>query len=194
MSPAEPFENVTRRVGTAALEAVGAFFDGIGPVHETMRHVCRVLAAGGVRHGLTGAMALNAHGYRRATVDVDIITDRTDCVSALVGLDPQRYARMEQRQRSARDLVTGVRIDFFHESTFEVVQIGELSYVRFQYLLETKLDIGLRGPAKTKHLGDVIETMRALQLPLDFARTLREDLRPKFVEYWHAIERDPWEG
>jgi hypothetical protein len=58
-------------------------------------------------------------------------------------------------------------------------------------LLETKLIVGLARPGYMKHLGDVVETIKVLKLPLDFAAALREDVRPKFEEYWHALQSCP---
>ena len=57
----------------ALLNSVDAFFTGEGPVHKTMKTLARRFPEAGIDYAIVGAMALVMHGYRRETVDVDVL-------------------------------------------------------------------------------------------------------------------------
>src|SRR3989304_4569769 len=52
------------------------FFRGKDAVHRALERLVELLAAGRIPYALVGAMALNEYGYRRVTVDVDILLTR----------------------------------------------------------------------------------------------------------------------
>src|SRR5688500_2708293 len=49
------------------------FFMGLDEVHQALRKLTATLEADGIEYAIAGAMALNAHGYRRVTTDVDVL-------------------------------------------------------------------------------------------------------------------------
>ena len=55
-------------------------------------------------------------------------------------------------------------------------------------LVELKLASGISAPHRLKDLADVIELVRALSLPRDFAASLDASVRPKFEELWDAAQ------
>src|SRR5262245_50280666 len=52
------------------------FFMGLDEVHKAMWKLCSTLEADGIPYAIAGAMALNAHGYKRVTTDVDVLLTR----------------------------------------------------------------------------------------------------------------------
>jgi hypothetical protein len=52
------------------------FFMGEGTLNETLRRVAKDLENHGIEYSLTGAVALNQHGYRRFTEDIDLLLTR----------------------------------------------------------------------------------------------------------------------
>src|SRR5690242_18953967 len=62
-----------RAGGSVALNYIGEFFMGTDPVHETLRTVTRKFDELGIPYAVVGALAMGAHGYVRATVDVDLL-------------------------------------------------------------------------------------------------------------------------
>src|SRR3982751_1359028 len=58
---------------TRRLREIDMFFQGTDAVHETMRRVSDALAAAGIPYAIVGGMAVNAHGHRRTTGDVDFL-------------------------------------------------------------------------------------------------------------------------
>jgi hypothetical protein len=57
----------------AAHEEGLRFFRGEGMVNETLRRLAEDLAAHGIDYSVIGAVALNQHGYRRFTEDIDLL-------------------------------------------------------------------------------------------------------------------------
>jgi hypothetical protein len=55
------------------LMEIDMFFQGTGPVHQTMRRVARYLDQAGIRYAVVGGMAVNAHLHERTTKDVDFL-------------------------------------------------------------------------------------------------------------------------
>ena len=49
------------------------FFQGRDEVHKTLRRVVKRLERAGISYAALGGMAVNAHGYRRTTGDVDLL-------------------------------------------------------------------------------------------------------------------------
>src|SRR5213078_1518396 len=60
------------------LAEVRMFFDDAGPVPETFRQLRQRLQDAGIPHIFIGASAVNAHGHRRSTEDVDLCMRRAD--------------------------------------------------------------------------------------------------------------------
>jgi hypothetical protein len=52
------------------------FFIGEADVQRAQRKVARLLEEDGIPYAVIGAMALNAYGYHRVTVDVDLLLTR----------------------------------------------------------------------------------------------------------------------
>src|SRR4051794_40603515 len=57
----------------AGIEEAEKFFRGESSVQRALDKVTRLLDEAGIPYALIGAMALNEHGYRRVTVDVDLL-------------------------------------------------------------------------------------------------------------------------
>ena len=38
-----------------------------------MNRICRLLAQAGIPYAIVGGMAMNAHGFKRVTTDVDLL-------------------------------------------------------------------------------------------------------------------------
>src|SRR5437870_3206425 len=55
------------------LREIGMFFQSRDLLHHAMRRLIRRLEKAGVPYALMGAMAVNMHGARRTTDDVDIL-------------------------------------------------------------------------------------------------------------------------
>jgi len=56
------------------------------------------------------------------------------------------------------------------------------------HLLQLKLASGMTAPHRPRDLDDVIQLIRANQLPRDYAEQLHPYVRTKFVELWDAAQ------
>src|SRR4051812_13972993 len=55
------------------LRETGEYFMGQSPVHRAAEKIARTLTEMKIPFAIAGALALNAHAYRRATDDVDLL-------------------------------------------------------------------------------------------------------------------------
>src|SRR6516162_6094368 len=69
-SPSKPFSFMAR------LQEIGVFFENKSPQHKTMRRLAQRLEKAAIPYAIMGAMAVNAHGARRTTEDVDVLLTR----------------------------------------------------------------------------------------------------------------------
>jgi len=55
-------------------------------------------------------------------------------------------------------------------------------------LIELKLASGMTAAHRLKDLADVLEVIRAVQLPEDFADNLNSYVREKYMDLWRAAQ------
>ena len=95
----------------AGVENARRFFMGEADVQRALERLARVLDDKGIPYAIVGALALNEWGYRRVTVDVDVLLT-PDGLRALkaevLGLG---YVEKSPGSRRLRDTECGVDID-----------------------------------------------------------------------------------
>ena len=178
-------------------------------VFKTLRKIARRLEALGVPYAVAGGMSLNAHGYRRLTVDVDILVTREGLRTIHGELEGLGYVPPFTGSKNLRDTENGVRIEFLIAGEFPGdgkpkpvpfpdpanvgVEIGGVRYLSLPALVELKLASGMTNPGRVKDLGDVQELTKALGLPAEFADELNPYVRDKYLELWQGIQESPVE-
>ncbi len=215
-SPATPAAVVpyeTPRVGEATwnVQESSRFLDDKGPVWDTLFRLAARLEAAGIPYAVMGAMALNAHGYKRVTtdIDVDVTADARRRIHEL--LDGQGFLPPFTGSRNLRDTTNGVKIDLvlagdragtddpkpivFPDPSVEPVFVkDDVRYVTFEKLIELKLASGMSNPGRLKDLGDVQSVIGAMHLPREFGDRLHPWVRAKWCELWDAWDADPRKG
>jgi hypothetical protein len=193
----------------AAAEAT-RFFMGDADVQRALSRLSKTLDDAGIPYAIAGAMALNAHGYRRVTDDVDVLLTRDGLAklkSLVLGLG---YVEKFPGSKSLRDTENGVAIDVliageypgdglpkpvrFPDPSTMPRTAGEPAVVPLATLVELKLASGISAPHRLKDLADVLELVRARALPASFAESLDPSVRPKYVELWAAAQGGRDEG
>jgi len=162
----------------------------------------------GILYALAGAMALNAYGYRRVTVDVNVILTKEGLDAFKARFLGRGYVEKFPGSKGLRDADTGVAIDiliagqypgdglvkpvaFPDPATVAERQEG-VAWLPLAKLVELKLASGMTAPHRLKDLADVIELVRAANLSADFSTQLDPFVRDKYRELWHAAQvRDP---
>jgi hypothetical protein len=186
----------------AGIEDAGRFFMGEANVQRAMERLARKLDELGIPYAVIGAMALNEWGYRRVTVDVDILVT-AEGLSRLKGEALGRgYVERVPGGRGLRDAVAGVDVDFVLTGEYpgdgqpkpvafpdpeEVAVRGErVALLPLVKLIELKLASGISAPHRLRDLADVLELIRILALPRETAESLDPSVRAKFDELWQA--------
>jgi hypothetical protein len=201
------FEKHMRRGGEAALKEAERFFMREDKVHETLRRITSKLSELGIPYAVAGGMSLVAHGYTRTTVDVDILVTAEDLERVHAALDGLGYVPPFAGSKDLRDTVTGVRIEFlttgafpgdgkpkpiaFPDPALVSVNVDGIWYLGMTDLVQLKLASGMTGGVgRLKDLADIVELIKALDLPRTFADRLDAFVRPKFLELYDGIANE----
>jgi hypothetical protein len=186
-------------------QEVDAYFMETGKLHVTLADLARRLDEAAIPYAVLGAVALGRHGYRRMTVDIDLL------------LTPEGLAQFQERflgrgyvpafpgaAKSFRAADTGVRIDVITTGQYpgdglpkpvvfpnpvEVsVEMAGVRVVTLEKLIEFKLASGMSAPHRLRDLADVQDTIRTLRLPPDLAERLDPSVRPAYLDLWRRAQ------
>jgi hypothetical protein len=193
-----------------AMDEGDRFFQGKGGAKDALLRIARRLNEIGIPYAVAGGMALNAHGYRRFTEDVDILVTKDDLNRIYQELEGRGYLRPFSRSKNLRDTELGVKIEFLVEGGFPgdgkpkeyaypapqnvAVEIEGIRFVRLSTLVELKLAAGMTGHGRFKDLGDVQELIKTLGLTKEFGSQLHPYVQSKYDELWadvHRADADP---
>lgn len=157
------------------MEEARMFFEGKGPVPETLRRLAGRLHEAGIPHIFIGATAVYAHGYERTTRDVDVCMRPGDLERFRRELVGREYDAVAGHSRRFRDQATGVLIDVLvageiagnarkqREVRFpdpaEATDVDGLPLVTLARLIELKLVTW-----RLKDWADVVELIRSNNL------------------------------
>src|SRR5215216_5845412 len=96
----------------------GRFFMGEADVHKALEKLVRTLDAQSIPYAIIGAMALNEFGYRRVTVDVDVLLT-PDGLAAFKAANLGRgYIEKFPGSRGLRDIEHRVDVDVVLAGTY----------------------------------------------------------------------------
>jgi hypothetical protein len=184
------------------------FFAGKGMVNNALTNIVRKLDELGIDYALIGAVALNQHGYRRFTEDIDLLLTREGLErfhNELVGLGYR--PAFEGSRRQFRSTTDNVRVEIvtageypgdgqpkpvkFPAPSDVASNIEGIKTIRLDKLIELKLASGLSAPHRLKDLADVQELIKVKKLGSDFAEQLDPSVREKYLELQHAVSEAP---
>jgi hypothetical protein len=188
----------------AGVEHAGRFFMGQSDVHQALERLTRILDEKGIPYAIVGAMALNEWGYRRATVDVDVLLTPAGLAALKAEVLGRGYVEKFPGSRGLRDAEAGVTIDFvltgefpgdgkpkpvaFPDPARAAVRGRRVALLPLATLVELKIASGASAPHRLKDLADVIALVRALSLPKDLAAQLHPSVRARYEELWEAAQ------
>jgi len=92
------------------LERVDDFFAGCADVHRALDKIEHLFAEENIAYAVIGGMAMNIHGFKRVTNDVDLLTTSAGLDAIHRRLVGRGYL-LDGTQQRLRDLETGVIID-----------------------------------------------------------------------------------
>ena len=204
----ETYDQWLRRPDVDAVEAMCRFFMQDDPVHLTLRNFSAKLKELNIPYAVAGGLALGAHKFVRATVDVDVLVDSAGLAAVHQELEGLGYIPNFPGSKNLKDTATGVRIEFLITGQFPgdgkpkpiafpdpenaSIQVNGIRYLTLSNLIELKLASGLTGGvARLKDFADVVSLIQILKLPKDFSSQLNPYVRPKFEELWQGLADSP---
>ncbi len=186
----------------ALLAEAEAYFMGGGGVHNAAAAIAGRLAEAGIDYAIAGAIALGEHGFKRLTVDVDILIRREGLDRFKAEWLGRGYVEVQPGSKAVQDTINNVKIDFLLTGDFPgdgkpkpvafpdpreaAVAGGKYRIVSLPRLVEMKLASGMTAPHRLQDLADVLRLIRAADLPHDFGARLDPYVRDKFEELWRA--------
>lgn len=156
-----------------------------------------LLANEGIAHAIVGGVAVCLHGYRRNTVDLDLLlaSDETDAFRAALEAGQFEWKARQREFRSPSGIAVqaliagesagkGQSVLLPDPNDARAVTVIEgLPVLTLKKLIEVKLACGLGDLRRThKDFADVVELIAANRLDKSFVRYLHPSVRAEFKE------------
>jgi hypothetical protein len=203
-----PYETRLDQDWGRALSEGSRYFEEKSAVQDTLRKIAKRLGDLGIPYAVVGGLALYKHGYRRFTDDVDLLVTPESLKQIHDRLEGLGYVPPFTGSKQLRDAETGVRVEFLISGAYpgdgkpkpvafpdpaEVgVDLDGINYIRLEALVELKLASGMTGGIhRQKDITDIIELIKVVNLPADFADKLNPFVRDRFVEIWTGLQEAP---
>ena len=180
-------------------------FEGKSAVFDSLRRICGRLDDLQIPYSIVGGMALFLHGLRQFREHIDILVTKADLKTIHEKLEGLGYLPPHQFSKHLRDTETGVRIEFlvtgefpgdgkpkpvsFPDPQTASFESEGLRYIRLELLVELKLASGMTGAGRMKDLSDVLELVKVLNLPIEFAEKLDDSVREAYRDLWKQSRR-----
>jgi hypothetical protein len=191
---------------TEGLAEATRFFMGVADVQKTAECIGDALDDMGISYVVAGGIAVGVHGYQRVTKDVDILISAENLWHFKERWVGRGWVDRFPGSKSMRDAGTGVNVDillvgdypgdgkpkpvcFPSPERVEMIDSGlPVRIMDLQTLIELKLASGMSAPDRLKDLDDVIQLVRANDLPKAFALDLNPWVREKYTYMWLAAQ------
>jgi hypothetical protein len=183
------------------IKDVDMFFQKSDPVHKTMRRVVKQLAKAKIPYAIVGGMAVNAHGHRRTTNDVDVLLTAEGLAEFRKRFVPKYYETHPRLPRRFTDLKNDVTIDFllaglypgsgrpgpisFPDPANASQTIEEMQVLDLVMLIQLKL-----AARRHQDFADVVSLIRVQQLDETFAERLHPSVRGNYIECLEEKRRE----
>ncbi len=177
------------------------FFQKNDPVHKTMQRTIKNLEKANIPYALVGGMAVNLHGYRRTTNDVDFLLTPEGLAEFHKRFVPKHYKEIPGRPRRVIDRKNDVIVDFlvtglypgngqpgpivFPDPVAFRTVIEGMQVIDLTVLIELKL-----AARRHQDFADVVSLIRAHQLDESFLERLHPSVRKDFIECLEEKRRE----
>ena len=181
-----------------------AFFMGKGIINNVLQRLALALEKLGIDYNIIGAIALNQHGYKRFTEDIDLLftkegLEKFHAELIRVGCRPKFEGARKQFRTTTENVTVEIittgeypgdglpKAVVFPDPQESYEVIDGLKTISLEKLIELKLASGLTAPHRLKDLADVQELIKLKRLGADFAAKLNGFVREKFLELQQAV-------
>ncbi len=186
------------------------FFRGKGMLNAALRKIAADLDREQIDYAAIGAIALNRHGYRRFTEDIDLLLTKEGLErfrDRLVGLGYRpgfegARKKFKTADNISLEIITAGEFPgdglpkpvVFPEPADFVVVIDGVKTLTLEKMIELKIASGMTAPHRLKDLADVQELIKVKNLTEEYAERLDGYVRPKFLELLNAVAKASREG
>jgi hypothetical protein len=193
--PNKPFSFLQR------LQEIGVFFENKSPQHKTMKRLVQRLDKAAIPYAIMGAMAVNAHGARRTTDDVDVLMTREGLEQFRRKFVGKTYDQVEGRDRRFVERRSKVGVDVlvtglypgrgkpgpfaFPDPKDASVKIEDINVVTLPHLVQLKL-----AARRYYDFGDVVFLIRVHNLDEKFMEQLHPSVHRDFLECLEEKRRE----
>lgn len=177
---------------------------GKGIINNALQRLALALEKLGIDYNIIGAIALNQHGYKRFTEDIDLLLtkdglEKFHAELIKVGCRPKFEGARKQFRTTTENVTVEIittgeypgdglpKAVSFPDPQESCVVIDGLKTVSLEKLIELKLASGMTAPHRLKDLADVQEVIKIKGLGADFATKLDASVREKFLELQQAV-------
>jgi hypothetical protein len=187
------------------IEALGRFFAGTSDVHVALERAVARLEQHRIAYAIAGALAVYAHGHRRATTGIDLLLTPEGLAEFKAHALGRGWVEKFPGSRGVRDAEARVPLDFlltggipgdgtprgvvFPDPAAVAIEREGRKYLSLQKLIELKLASGLSAPDRPRDFDDVIQLIRTNTLGEHFADALHPYVAPKYRELWGYAQR-----
>lgn len=179
-------------------------------VRSAAERVSSALSSGQLPHAISGAVACNAYGHRRATQDVNLLVNVEELHSVCKVLQGGGWKpRYQAARRCWVDSFTQVAVDLLvsgefpgdglpkpvsfprltNEAEFNWIEVGGVRVLGLIELISIKLASSTTAPHRRKDAADVSALIEAQHLPREFVLELHVSVRPLFVQLWDEVQQ-----
>lgn len=179
------------------------FFRGTGMLNKALVKIAADLDREKIEYVIVGAIALNRHGFRRFTEDIDLLLTREGLKqfhSSLVGRGYRPAFESARKKFRTSDrvpidvIITGEfpgdglpKPVAFPDPADFVVVIDGVKTITLEKLIELKLASGMTATDRLKDLADVQELIKIKKLDGIFGEGLNEYVREKYLELYNGV-------
>jgi len=183
------------------IKEVDMFFQKNDPVHKTMRRVVKQLGKAKIPYAIVGGMAVNAHGHKRTTDDLDVLLTADGLAEFRKRFVPKHYDTHPQLPRRFTDRKNEVTIDFlltglypgsgrpgpisFPDPAAASENIEEMQVLDLATLIQLKL-----AARRHQDFADVVSLIRVQQLDESFEERLHPSVRSDYIECLEEKRRE----
>jgi hypothetical protein len=184
-----------------SLKEASRFVAGSSRVHRTMRGLVVKFEKAKIPYAILGGMAVNAHGRRQTTDDVDVLLSPQAFVQFRERIAEGNYHLKTGRRWRFIDRANGIPVDFVLAGTSPgwlrpspvvypdpenvTEMIDGVCYVNLRTLVELKL-----ATYRYRDFADVTALIKARNLDESFAEQLDPTVRPDFIVCLEEKRRD----
>jgi len=179
------------------------FFRGKGMLNKALLKIAADLDRERIAYVAIGAIALNRHGFRRFTEDIDLLLTRDGLERFHAVLVGRGYRPAFQSARKKFRTSDKIPLDIVTTGEFPgdglpkpvafpdpadfALMIDGVKTITLEKLIELKLASGMTAGDRLKDLADVQELIKLKGLDSEFASRLDEYVRDKYIELYQAV-------